>query len=108
MSYEKKPNTGTLGRNKRKETENHPDFAGTLNVEGRDYWLSGWTKQNKETGEKFFSLSVKPKDEKPKAEPKTTADEFSDDLPFAWAFAIPVAGVIAAVLYAKDLFQVWS
>jgi hypothetical protein len=59
MAYDN-TNRGTLGRNKRKEQDSHPDYSGKINVDGRDYWLSGWLKES--NGEKFFSLSVKPKD----------------------------------------------
>ena len=52
-------NRGILGRNKRKEKDSHPDFSGSINVEGHDYWLSGWLKEN--ANGKFFSLSIKPK-----------------------------------------------
>ena len=80
MPYDKS-NSGTLGKNKRKESDKHPDYAGQINVEGRDYWLSGWVKENKSTGEKFFSLSVKPKEDKAPA--RETVDEpFSDEIPF--------------------------
>lgn len=59
MTYDN-TNRGTLGKNKRKEKETHPDFSGKLNVEGVDYWLSGWTKEA--NGERFFSLAVKRKE----------------------------------------------
>ena len=72
MAYDN-TNSGILARNDRKEQDNHPDFTGTINVDGVDYWLSGWTKEGKEgskmEGRKFFSLSVKPKDA-PKAAAK--------------------------------------
>lgn len=110
MAYEKRQNTGTLGKNKRKEQDNHPDYAGQINVDGRDYWLSGWVKENKETGERFFSLSVKPKEqraEKPKPAP-VVSGEPDDDIPFAWTFAVPVAGLIAGAMYAQDVLQMWA
>lgn len=84
-------NSGILARNDRKETENHPDFTGTINVEGRDYWLSGWTKEGREgtkmEGRKFFSLSVRPKEQQqaPKAQPKRNLVQEAiddDDVPF--------------------------
>jgi hypothetical protein len=80
MSYDN-TNRGTMGRNKRREKDTHPEFTGKLNVEGRDYWLSGWVKEK--DGEKFFSLSVKPKEEKAPA-PARQAAEFDDDsgIPF--------------------------
>lgn len=53
-------NRGTLGKNNRKEKDSHPDYSGQINVDGHDYWLSGWLKEGKNG--KFFSLSVKRKD----------------------------------------------
>lgn len=62
MAYE---NTGLLARNDRKEKDTHPDFSGQINIDGVEYWLSGWTKEGREgtklAGKRYFSLSVKPK-----------------------------------------------
>ena len=74
-------NRGTLGRNKRKEQDTHPDFNGQINIEGVDYWLSAWVKENKTDGSKFFSLSVKPKEARQAVAP-TTASEPTEDIPF--------------------------
>jgi hypothetical protein len=90
MAYDN-TNTGILSRNERKETDSHPDFTGTINVDGVDYWLSGWTKEGKPggkmEGKRFFSLSVKPKDAqaapKRKPEPEPVGGSFNDDIPFA-------------------------
>ncbi len=60
MAYDN-TNKGTLGKNPRKKEDNHPDYSGNINIEGTDYWLSGWLKENKDTGEKFFALAVKKK-----------------------------------------------
>lgn len=60
MSYEKKDNSGTLGKNRRKEKDTHPDSSGSATIEGVEYWISGWTKTGP-TGEKFSSLSFKRK-----------------------------------------------
>ena len=80
-------NRGILFRNDKKTDEKHPDFSGSINANGVDYWLSGWVKESKE-GKKFFSLSVKPKDA-PKAAPvrqpaRHVVDVLDDgsDLPF--------------------------
>ena len=81
-------NSGILSRNDRKEQPNHPDFKGALNVNGVDYWLSGWVKERKDGTGKFFSLSVKAKDAPqaaPAAKPAPTGsgfDDMSDDVPF--------------------------
>ena len=55
-------NRGILSRNDRKEKETHADFRGSINVEGREFWLDAWVKERKDGSGKFFSLSVKPKD----------------------------------------------
>lgn len=65
MAYEPKDMTGTFRRNERKEKDTHPDFTGTVRVNGVDYWLSGWTKEN-ERG-KYMSLSLKAKEGNPVA-----------------------------------------
>ena len=52
--------TFTLSRNERREKDTHPDFTGSLNVDGVEYWLNAWTKEL--NGRKFFSGTVKRKD----------------------------------------------
>ncbi len=43
MTYTKE-NTGALWINKKKEKDTHPDLSGNINIDGVDYWLSGWNK----------------------------------------------------------------
>jgi hypothetical protein len=81
-------NRGSLFKNDRKELDTHPDYNGSINIEGTDYWLNGWLKESKKDGKKFFSLSVKPKDQaagkspvKAKSAPAKTRDEDSE-IPF--------------------------
>ena len=57
-------NSGILSRNDRRESEKHPEFTGTINVDGKDYWLSAWVKERKDGSGKFFSLSVRAKESK--------------------------------------------
>lgn len=80
-------NTGMLAKNDRKEKDTHPDYRGSINVEGVEYWLSGWIKEGKAGGKfegrKFFSLSLQPKDgqaAKPAAAPAPSVAD--DDIPF--------------------------
>jgi hypothetical protein len=94
-------NRGVLFDNDRKESDNHPDYTGKINVEGKEYWLSAWVKEGSK-GE-FFSLSVKPKEaqaaggggsrqtapsrQRPAARPQRQAppppaDDFNDDIPW--------------------------
>ena len=86
-------NTGILARNERKEKDTHPDLQGSINVDGKEYWLSAWSKRGKSgklEGKPFFSLSVKPKEDRQESAPRPKpADKpaagggLDDDIPFA-------------------------
>ena len=73
--YEHKPNSGSAFKNDRKQKETHPDFTGTLNVEGQEYWLSIWTNKDRKPP---ISVSIKKKD--PMPQQSTPADDGEDDL----------------------------
>ncbi len=61
MSDYDNTNKGALFQAKEKKTDKHPDYDGSINVDGHDYWVSGWKKVSK-NGNTFLSLSVKRKD----------------------------------------------
>lgn len=73
MAYDN-TNSGLLARNQRKEKDTHPDYTGSINIDGQDYWLSAWVKEGREgtrlEGQKYFSLSVKPKEEQQQRRPE--------------------------------------
>lgn len=81
-------NTGMLSRNEHKEQPNHPDYSGFVNVDGVEYWLSGWVKEGKAggkmEGKKFFSLSLRRKDsqapQRQAPAPQSSPDD--SDVPF--------------------------
>jgi hypothetical protein len=78
-------NSGILSRNDRKTSDKHPDFTGLLNVEGTDFWLSGWVKERKDGSGKFFSLAVRRKEEsqaRPSSAEKAKQQAVDDDIPF--------------------------
>lgn len=74
-------NRGSIWKNDRKEKDTHPDFTGTLNVEGREFWVSAW-KRKPGAGEKSpaLSFSVKPKEESAPA--RQSKQEPEDEIPF--------------------------
>lgn len=95
-------NRGVLFTNDKKLSPKHPDFKGTLNVGGVDYWLSAWNKQSAK-GNDFISVSVEKKDAKPvskHSEAKANAyvaEPLNDEIPFAWAALIaPVSALLMA------------
>lgn len=96
MSYDN-TNTGALFANKDKRkpdaNKNWPDSKGTINIDGVEYWLSGWTKKDK-NGDKYVSLTAKPKEprddwkgdnkrtqERHRSAPEAIRDD-GDDIPF--------------------------
>jgi len=82
MEYDN-TNRGILSRNERKEKDSHPDTKGTINVNGVDYWLSGWTKTKKDGSGKFISLSIEPKQQitetKPSNKRTSKVEDMDDD-----------------------------
>jgi len=56
-------NGGVLFKNKRKNSEKHPDYTGTWTDDNdQEWWLSAWVRESQKTGQKFMSLKASPKD----------------------------------------------
>lgn len=91
MNYDN-TNSGALFKNDKDGKESRPDYKGTLNVNGTDYWISAWLKSSK-AGSKYMSLSIQPKearpdDRRPERGAQTgisdahTIPDFTDEIPF--------------------------
>jgi hypothetical protein len=66
MSYDN-TNQIALFKNVNKESDNHPDYSGTLNVDGREFFVDCWLKtiqKGERSGQKFLSGKVKPKQQR--------------------------------------------
>ncbi len=87
---ERHDNSGTLGRNRRKEKDTHPSHTGRALIDGVEYWIDAWVKDGRD-GERFFSMRFKRNGQAP---PPSTArtpparsqtpagSDFDDDIPF--------------------------
>lgn len=88
MNYDN-TNRGSIWKNDRKEKDTHPDFTGTLNVEGVEYFFDAWKrKPDAKPTAPALTFSVKRKDKQPnltaasvdaRNEP-ARFDDFKDDL----------------------------
>ena len=63
MAYETRDLGGSMFPNTRKEKETHPDYNGSIRIDGKDYWLSCWNKEG--ANGPWFSFAFKVKDGAP-------------------------------------------
>jgi hypothetical protein len=84
--FESKPNSGVLFKNTQKHDHRDTDYKGSVNVEGREFWLNAWVNTSKQTGQKYIRLLLKLKTEDAATadaeRAKSTTADFNDDLPF--------------------------
>ena len=84
---------GALFTNNRKTKPNQPTHTGNIEVkcphcgENTEFWLSAWVKTARDSGARFFSLAINPKEERDQSPPPEGAvsggaDDFDDDIPF--------------------------
>lgn len=83
MAYEMKELSGSLFKNNKREKDTHPNATGSCLINGVEYWVSAWTKEDK-NGNKWQSLAFKPKDEKQESKPQVKKGGFEDleEIPF--------------------------
>jgi len=87
--YQQKPNTGAIFKNEKKQKDTHPDYRGTIDVDGVPKEISLWVKKSK-SDKSYFSVQIsEPWKPEQKATQKTetpTSNNSSkvvdDDLPF--------------------------
>ena len=76
--------SGALFKNKKKTTEKHPDYTGTITIDGVEYWQSAWVRTKKDgNGDKFMSQRFTRKDgEYTKTQAVSDPVLSDDDIPF--------------------------
>lgn len=74
---ENKLNTGAIFKNTNKKADNHPDYKGKVNVNGKEMEVALWVKQGKNGS--FFSASFSEPYVAPAQNDPVIAN---DDLPF--------------------------
>jgi hypothetical protein len=91
-------NRGSIWKNKKKEKDTHPDFTGSLNVNGVEFWVNAWKrKDDAKPDAPSLSFTIRPKDGQPQQEsaprrpdPISTGRprnaDMNDDIPFAPEF----------------------
>lgn len=93
MSNYDDTNKGAIWGNKDKTQPNQPDFKGSINVEGVEYWLSGWKRDpNGNPKAPSVKFSVTRKDQvheqgmaqtnQALSQPAPQQNDFDSDVPF--------------------------
>jgi len=76
--FKQKENTGSTFKNKNKKSDNSPDYTGTINVEGTEFFLSTWIKKDK-NNQVYFSHSVKKKEKQIDNHSQAKADGYAKE-----------------------------
>tara|TARA_Y100001938_G_C7945560_1_gene356582 strand:- start:282 stop:536 length:255 start_codon:yes stop_codon:yes gene_type:complete len=71
MAYEVKEKRGSLWKNEKKATDNHPDKTGSFKLNGKMYNIAVWEDQKSKDGSKTYD-SVSVSEYKPKADSVST------------------------------------
>jgi hypothetical protein len=91
MNERDNTNRGAIWKNEKKEKDTHPDFTGSLNVDGVEYWVNAWRrKEDASPKSPAMSFTVRPKDaqpmsqQAPKRDPRITSgrSDMNDEIPF--------------------------
>lgn len=95
MSYDN-TNRGQIWRNEKKQDDKHPDFTGSLNIDGVEYWVNAWKrKEGANPRSPALSFSVRRKDDQQRGQTRGQSygdmkgkgrqqnnDDMNDQIPF--------------------------
>lgn len=89
MSEYDNTNSGAIFANDKGDNDKRPDRKGSLNVEGIEYWISGWIRTDK-SGKPYMSLKVERKDKQSNSSQSpaqskpalTVVDDDDSEIPF--------------------------
>lgn len=85
MAYEQRNNSASLFKNDRKTAEEQPNAKGEAKIDGVEYWVSAWTKKDK-NGNPWQSLAFTPKEKQSAPVAPVDANkklrDLDDDIPF--------------------------
>jgi len=82
MTFEHKPNSGSLFKNDKRETDSQPNAKGSALIDGVAYWVSAWTNESA-NGARYQSLKFSRKDENTAPNPAAPHPEDpNDSIPF--------------------------
>ena len=73
--------TGSMFKNQKKLTDNHPNMTGSALIAGVEYYVSAWTKTDK-NGNKWQSLSFTKKEPKTREQAEKAVSNMDDDIDF--------------------------
>lgn len=80
-NYDNTNRFGLFKNKKMREGKQDANLQGTLNVDGKEYWINGWT--NEKNGEKYISGTIRAKEgQQPQAASGAAEDDFDDKIPF--------------------------
>lgn len=73
--------SGVLFKNDKGDNEKRPDYKGSAEIEGVQYWVSAWIRDGAKG--KFMSMKYERKEQQAQAEPKSAAaPAYDKDVPF--------------------------
>ena len=82
-------NTGVLFRNLKKDhndpEDRKPDYTGQAEIDSKEYWISAWKREAKNSGTTFQSIKFQLKDEVKSTEPERPTyieNKGNEELPF--------------------------